>query len=100
MIRHIVMFQLKEFASPDEKLATMEAIKDALEALPGKIDVLRSIRVDFNINPSEAWDMVLTAGLDSLEDVRLYADHPAHTAVATNLIAPVKINRACVDCEV
>ena len=53
MVRHIVMFKLKAFATPAEKQAKMEEIKTRLEALKDKIDVLRSIRVDFNINPEE-----------------------------------------------
>ena len=33
MIRHIVMFKLKEFQTPAEKQAIMQVIKDKLEAL-------------------------------------------------------------------
>lgn len=46
MIRHIVMFKLKEFQTPAEKQAKMQEIKDKLEALINKIDVLKMIRVD------------------------------------------------------
>ena len=52
MIRHIVMFKLKEFATPADKQAKMQEIKTGLEALIDKIDVLRMIRVDFNVNPA------------------------------------------------
>ena len=54
MIRHIVMFKLKEFATPADKQAKMQEIKTGLEALIDKIDVLRMIRVDFN-EPAETW---------------------------------------------
>ena len=54
MVRHIVMFKLKEFTSPAEKLEKMQAIKSGLESLIDVIDVLRLIRVDFNCNPDEA----------------------------------------------
>jgi hypothetical protein len=100
MVRHIVMFKLKEFASPDEKQAKMEEIKKGLESLAGTINILRFIQVDFNINPSETWDLILTTELDSLEDIEAYARHPEHVAVVKNLIAPVKADRACVDYEV
>ena len=56
MIRHIVMFKLREFQTPAEKQAKMQEIKDKLEALINKIDVLKMIRVDFNCNPAETWD--------------------------------------------
>lgn len=97
MIRHIVMFKLKEFATPADKLAKMQEIKTQLEALQNKIDVLRLIRVDFNINPAEAWDLILTTELDTLDDVSLYANHPEHVAVSKSIIGPVKADRACVD---
>ena len=66
MIRHIVMFKLREFQTPAEKQAKMQEIKDKLEALINKIDVLKMIRVDFNCNPAETWDIILTTELPSL----------------------------------
>ena len=99
MVRHIVMFKLKEFDTPEEKEAKMQEIKIALEALIDKIDVLRMIRLDFNVNPAETWDIILTTELDSLADVNTYANHPEHVAVAKNIIGPVKADRACVDYE-
>lgn len=93
------MFKLKEFATPAEKQAKMQEIKTGLEGLINKIDVLRLIRVDFNINPEETWDLILTTELDSLADVNTYATHPEHVAVAKGIIGPVKADRACVDYE-
>ncbi|WP_251966433.1 Dabb family protein [Parabacteroides sp. AD58] len=99
MVRHIVMFKLKEFASPAEKQAKLDEIKTRLEALIDKIDVLRKIEVKFNCNPEESWDLILITELDSLADVSTYANHPEHVAVAKGIIGPVKADRACVDYE-
>ncbi|MCC8172576.1 MAG: Dabb family protein [Parabacteroides sp.] len=99
MVRHIVMFKLLPFASAAEKQAKLEEIKQALEALDGKIDVLRSIRVDFNCNPAEEYDLILTTEMDTLSDVNAYAVHPEHVAVSKGIIGPVKAGRACVDYE-
>lgn len=99
MVRHIVMFKLKEFDTLEAKEAKMQEIKVALEALIDKIDVLRMIRLDFNVNPAETWDIILTTELDSLADINTYANHPEHVAVAKNIIGPVKADRACVDYE-
>ena len=93
------MFKLKEFATPADKQAKIQEIKTGLEALIDKIDVLRMIRVDFNVNPAETWDIILTTELDTLEDVSTYANHPEHVAVAKGIIGPVKADRACVDYE-
>lgn len=99
MVRHIVMFKLKEFASPAEKQAKLDEIKTRLEALIDKIDVLCKIEVKFNCNPEESWDLILITELDSLADVSTYANHPEHVAVAKGIIGPVKADRACVDYE-
>lgn len=97
MIRHIVMFKLKAFATPADKQAKMQEIKEKLEALQDKIEVLHAIRVDFNCNPAESWDLILTTELATLADVNTYANHPEHVAVAKGIIGPVKADRACVD---
>ena len=97
MVRHIVMFKLKEFTSPAEKKAMLVEIKEKLEALKDKIDVLDKIEVNFNCNPAETWDLILTTELKSLDDVNTYANHPEHVAVAKGIIGPVKADRACVD---
>jgi len=99
MVKHIVMFKLIEFETQEAKMAKLKEIKEGLEGLLDKIDVLKAIRVDFNCNPAETWDFVLTTELGSLEDVNTYANHPEHVAVAKSLIGPVKTDRACVDYE-
>ena len=69
MVRHIVMFKLKPFETPAEKTAKLEEIETNLEVLIDKNEVLRMIRVDFNINPAETWDLILTTEWDTLADV-------------------------------
>ena len=76
----------------------VERKQAALEALPEKIDVLRSIEVGLNQNPAETWDVVLTAVVDKMADVEVYAKHPAHVAAA-GLLGEHKDMRACVDYE-
>lgn len=94
MTKHIVMFQLQ--GSDDVRRETALRFKQALEALPSQIDVLQSIEVALNENPSEDWDIVLTAIVPTMADVATYAKHPAHVAAAA-IIKDVKRSRACVD---
>lgn len=94
MIKHIVTFKLT--GTPAERKEVANKFKDALMALPLTIDVLKSIEVGINENPSESWDIVLTAVVEKMEDVETYAKHPAHVAVAA-LLAGHKADRACVD---
>lgn len=96
MVKHIVTFQLT--GSAEQRLEVARRFKDALLALPGKIDVLQSIEVGINQNPTEDWDVVLTAIVPTMADVATYAGHPAHVAAA-GLLAGHKAARACVDYE-
>ena len=96
MVKHIVSFKLT--GTPEERKEVALRFKAALEALPEQIDVLRSIEVGINENPAETWDVVLTAIVDKMADVEVYAKHPAHVAAA-GLLAGHKENRACIDYE-
>lgn len=94
MVKHIVTFKLT--GTDAERRQVAENFKAALEALPAQIDVLHSIEVGINENPAESWDVVLTAVVDTMADVEVYAKHPAHVAAA-GLLAGHKADRACVD---
>lgn len=94
MVKHIVTFKLTGTA--DERRQVAEQFKEALLKLPQTIDVLESIEVGINVNPSESWDVVLTAIVPTMADVEVYAKHPAHVAAA-GLLAGHKEMRACVD---
>ena len=99
MIKHVVMFKLKAFETPEQKQEKMHEIKTRLEALIDLIEPLKAIRVDFNLNPEETWDLILTTELPTLEDVRHYANHPAHVAVADGKVRPYTAVRSCLDFE-
>lgn len=90
------MFKLNGSKEERKKVAT--EFKNALDALPRQIDVLRSMEVGINANAAEDWDIVLTAIVDTMADVEVYAKHPAHVAAAS-LLAGHKEARACVDYE-
>lgn len=96
MVKHIVTFRLN--GTPAERAEAACKFKEALLALPDVIDVLESMEVGINSNPAEQWDVVLTAVVPTMEDVAVYAKHPAHVAAAS-IIAPLKADRACVDYE-
>lgn len=96
MVKHIVLFKLKDEVPETDKLVAMTSFKEAIEALPAKISVIRKIEVGLNMNPKESWQIALYSEFESLEDVQLYAAHPDHIA-AGKILADVKENRACVD---
>ncbi|NDV59719.1 Dabb family protein [Bacteroides sp. 519] len=96
MVKHIVLFKLKDEIPADVKQEIANNFKQAIEALPPVIDVIRKIEVGININPGETWHIALYSEFDSLDDVKVYATHPAHVE-AGKIIADAKDNRACVD---
>ena len=59
MVKHIVLFKLKDEVPEAEKLVVMNKFKEAIEALPAKISVIRKIEVGLNMNPGEAWHIAL-----------------------------------------
>ncbi len=98
MVKHIVLFKLKDEVPEAEKLVVMNKFKEAIEALPAVIPVIRKIEVGLNTNPGETWYIALYSEFDNLDDVKFYATHPLHVA-AGKIIAEAKESRACVDYE-
>lgn len=50
MVKHIVLFKLKDEVPETDKLVVMNKFKEAIEALPAKISVIRKIEVGLNMN--------------------------------------------------
>lgn len=98
MIQHIVMFKFRADVPADVRLAARRAFKLGIEALPQTISFIRSVHVGFNMNDAEKWDICLTSSFNSLEEVKEYSIHPAHKAVACELMKYIA-ERACVDFE-
>lgn len=96
MLHHIVMFKFRDDVNEDTRRAAREAFKNGIEALPATIPFIRSVRVGFNANPAEAWDICLTSSFDTLEEAKAYGAHPAHKAVAVELMKHIAA-RACTD---
>lgn len=97
MIRHIVMWRMVD---SDDKIERAAAIKENLEALRDKIDVLTDIEVGLNFEGSDsASDVVLVATFKSVEDLNVYQQHPAHKAVGAAYVRPYVSERRVVDYE-
>lgn len=81
MIRHIVLFKLREFPNPQEKMAAAETLKAELMKLKSKIPVIVEFEVgiNFSMDPS-AWDVTINSTFRSREDLEIYRLHPDHQA--------------------
>jgi len=83
LIKHIVMWKLKDFSEGKNKLENAQIIKRDLEALKDKIRELKYIEVGININESEqAYDVVLYSEFNSIKDLNTYQNHEEHLKVA------------------
>ena len=60
MVKHIVLFKLKDEVPEAEKLVVMNKFKEAIEALPAVIPVIRKIEVGLNTNPGETWHYIVS----------------------------------------
>ena len=101
MVKHIILWQLKDELSAAEKRERAQAIKEGLEGLQGQVPGLLAIHVqiDGRLETSNA-DIMLDSTLDSFESLKGYAVHPAHVAVANGLVRPYTAVRMCLDYEV
>lgn len=100
MVKHIVMWKLKEQEDQDAKVDNARKIKEAIDALKEKIPVIKEIEIGFNFNPSDAaYDVLLYSVFESKEDLDIYQKHPEHVIVA-DFIKKVTAGRAVVDYNV
>ena len=100
MVKHIILWTLKEM-DDSEKESVKAGIKEGLENLKGKIPGLVDIKVitSGRLSSSNA-DLMLDSTFESEDDLKNYAKHPEHVAVADGKVRPVTISRACLDFEV
>jgi len=92
MVKHIVMWKLRDKADAAE-------IKERLEALSGKISGLLNIEVGIDFLESEqSADVVLLAELADHEALQSYQAHPEHQAVVP-LVKAAAVARTVVDYE-
>ena len=94
MVKHIILWQLKDEYSDAEK-ADIKA-----EGLAGQIPGLVEIHVNINGLPSSNADLMLDTTFESAEALKGYSKHPAHVAVADSKVRPYYKNRVCLDYEV
>ncbi|MCF6158601.1 MAG: Dabb family protein [wastewater metagenome] len=100
MIKHIVVWRLKDFAKGTNKIGNAEKIKELLESLRRKIVEIQHIEVGINITGTDASsDVVLYSEFNRIEDLNAYQKHPEHMKVV-QFIMEVCTERRVVDYEI
>ena len=100
MVKHVIIWTLKEEITGEEKKEIMKEIKEGLEGLQGQIPGLLEIHVNIANLASSNADLMLDTTFASAEALQGYAVHPAHVAVANSKVRPYTKIRSCVDFEV
>ena len=98
MVKHIILWTLKDSLSEEEKIQIKKSIKEGLESLQGVVPGLTDIKVqiDGRLASSNA-DLMLECTLESEEALKGYAVHPAHVAIANSRVRPFTSIRSCLD---
>lgn len=79
MIRHIVLFKIREFSSDEERKDAIESVLVNFRSLIGEIPQIRNYRVEPDVlGTDSSFDVVIDSTFDSMEDLKTYQSHPAH----------------------
>ena len=99
MVKHVILWTLKDELSDAEKQEVKAGIKAGLEGLAGKIPGLIEIKVNTEPLASSNCDLMLDSSFETEEALKGYAVHPEHVAVADGKVRPFTKSRVCMDYE-
>ena len=97
MVKHVILWKLKEECNTTEIKADMKA---NIEALQGKIEGLIKIELQVEGLASSNADIMLYSEFENEEALKNYAIHPEHVKVADTFVRPFTATRLCLDFEV
>ena len=100
MVRHIILWKIKEEKTMEEKKMIKEGVKAGLEGLAGQIPGLVEIKVQTESLASSNADLMLDSTFEDEEALKNYATHPAHVAVADSKVRPFMEVRMCLDFKI
>jgi hypothetical protein len=85
MLHHVVTFTLK----PDAPADQVDRIAEAVNALAATLPEVRSLAIgsDLGLRDGNA-SFAIAAQFDDVDAFKVYADHPEHIRVVTELIGP------------
>ena len=100
MIKHIVMWTLKDQAEGHTKAENLATMKTLLEALPALVPGVVELEVGVNLFEAvPPTDIALYTAFASKEALKAYAAHPEHMKVVA-FIKSVAAERRVIDYEI
>ena len=100
MVKHVILWNLKEEFDANKKQEIKAGIKKSLEDLKGKIPGLTEIKVYTNGLETSNADLMLDSSFESFEALKAYAIHPDHVYAADTFVRPFTASRSCLDFEI
>lgn len=97
MVRHLILWKLKESLTVEEKNTVLNNMKEHLEGLVGIVPGLVNLKIVINKMESSNADVMLDSVLESEEALKGYQGHPAHVEVANTYVRPFTEVRMCID---
>lgn len=100
MVKHIILWKLKDELTKEEKEQVKAGIKEGLEGLAGQIPGLLDIKVRTECLENSNVDVMLDTTFEDEASLKGYSVHPKHVAVADGKVRPYTAVRSCMDYEV
>lgn len=99
MVKHIILWKIKEEYSKKEKEEIKAGVKEGLEALKGVVLGLSDIHVQIEALDTSNADIMLDSVFENEAALKTYAIHPAHVKVVNEKVRPFMEIRLCMDFE-
>lgn len=96
MLKHVIMWQLKDELSENEKEVVKKEIKAGLEALNGKVEGLERVEVIIHGMDSSSADVLLITTIEE-SALEAYSSYPDHKKVAVEKIRPYVQSKLVMD---
>lgn len=99
MVKHIILWTIKEEYHDDRLEAVKAGIKEGLEGLQGQIPGMIDIRVYTDRLASSTAEVMLDSTFESPEALKGYSVNPAHVHIADTKVRPFTATRSSFDFE-
>jgi hypothetical protein len=100
MVKHLVIWRMRQREVDLNSAEARSEILRAIDAMRAGIPGLRAVEVGFNQSrASDASDLALYSEFDTWEALQAYEIHPLHEALKA-LIGPLRAERRVVDYEI
>jgi len=97
MVKHVILWKLKDDYSGAEIEKIKAEIKEGLEGLKGEIPGLVDIHVHTEPLRTSNCDLMLESLFISEDALHIYSKHPSHVFVANTKVRPYTATRTCMD---